>query len=918
MKPVKLTIEGVNSFIEPQTLDFEAVGRSNLFCISGKTGAGKTTIFDCIMLALYGKSTKGNLADVVNLSLMSARVNLEFTENGELYAVERTIKCRFDKDDNGNKTDRRIAISDCLLYKNGAPIAKGEEANDIILGIIGLEAAEFKNVYLLEQGEYAEFLKKTPAKQTEAVGKIFSLMRFGDVHKLASDRTRELAIEITRVESDIAAMGDVTPQALREQKDELKSLRTKTTALIKDSEARAESLAVLEKTRDIYISARSKQENVKQLMLQADEAKKREYAAKTALEEFEKALDPADENRLKGLRDELNKLSALNQIDKEYAATVAQINSRSLAIEKKREAVAAAQKRLQQISDRKQADEQAFADKFGDFIALSGAVERKSDTLKAVVSDFESGKNAAADIAEAQYRLMDERKTYKDMQERQAKLKQLLDETCRECEKRLGIIERYAKENESIAERLAAAVRTVDEARKRLGEAQLHSHAAAVRAELHAGDTCPVCGGAYDGESHGATDADVEQCKAALIKAEAEQKTVAAQKTECEKHHERAKTDYEGAEKSRQATQNDLSEIEEQMSSSCVLPEVYDGLIKTLGETKAAAEKSRQSAEQLLKQGSEATVLKTELDGLVAAEEELKRKAESFRTQLGENCGNTDGKISGVKSEIESLEKKFNETDSVRKRLTGDVTAATSAVMAIESSLCSAKAECPVDMPEFDEGTYAAMREESDRLKKQIAENEKDIAVKEITIATLTEKCDRLAELKKNCDNLKKRAGLYDKIAEITRGKAMLNYVAAEYIAEFTLVAGEILNDLSSGKYTMSYDKTNGFVVYDYLNEGKPRKTDTLSGGELFLASLSVAIAIARTQSRGNNAFFFLDEGFGTLDEDLIDVVYGALEALSKDCLVGVITHAEALISRMPFTVTVAEATDTCGSRIIQ
>ncbi|MDE6293420.1 MAG: SMC family ATPase, partial [Clostridiales bacterium] len=175
-----------------------------------------------------------------------------------------------------------------------------------------------------------------------------------------------------------------------------------------------------------------------------------------------------------------------------------------------------------------------------------------------------------------------------------------------------------------------------------------------------------------------------------------------------------------------------------------------------------------------------------------------------------------------------------------------------------------------------------------------------------------------LAELKKNCDNLKKRADMYDRIAEITRGKAMLNYVAAEYIAEFTAIAGEILNDLSSGKYTMSYDKTNGFVVYDYLNEGKPRKTDTLSGGELFLASLSVAIAIARTQSRGNNAFFFLDEGFGTLDEDLIDVVYGALESLSKDCLVGVITHAEALISRMPFTVTVAEATDTCGSRIIQ
>ena len=153
MKPVKLIIEGINSFTEPQTLDFEAAGRSNLFCISGKTGAGKTTVFDSIMLALYGKSAKGNLADTVNLSLMSAKVTLEFIENGETYKVERIIKCRRERSESGEKTERRTAVSDCTLYKNGEPIAKGEAANDILTGIIGLDVSEFKNVYLLEQGE---------------------------------------------------------------------------------------------------------------------------------------------------------------------------------------------------------------------------------------------------------------------------------------------------------------------------------------------------------------------------------------------------------------------------------------------------------------------------------------------------------------------------------------------------------------------------------------------------------------------------------------------------------------------------------------------------------------------------------------------------------------------------------------------
>ena len=78
MKPIRIVIEGINSFTDPQTLDFEAVGRTNLFCISGKTGAGKTTVFDSIMFALYGGIGRGKLVDIVNLSRTRARVVLDF------------------------------------------------------------------------------------------------------------------------------------------------------------------------------------------------------------------------------------------------------------------------------------------------------------------------------------------------------------------------------------------------------------------------------------------------------------------------------------------------------------------------------------------------------------------------------------------------------------------------------------------------------------------------------------------------------------------------------------------------------------------------------------------------------------------------------------------------------------------------
>ena len=917
MKPVKLTIEGVNSFIEPQTLDFEAVGRSNLFCISGKTGAGKTTIFDSIMLALYGKSTKGNLADVVNLSLMAARVVLEFTENGEAYTVERTIKCRFEKDSNGKKTDKRNAVSDCMLYKNGQPLAKGEEANDILLGIIGLEAAEFKNVYLLEQGEYAEFLKKTPAKQTEAVGKIFSLMRFGDVNKLAGDKSRELQIEIGRTESEIAGLGEASPELLRSQKDELKALRTKTTALAKDCETKAAAMAEVEKTRDLYISAREKQNAVKNLMLQSDDAKKKEFAAKTALQDFEQTVDPKDGEKLTELREELNRLSALNQTDKQYAAAVKEHAEKSAALQKKKEQSAQAEQRFADAAQKKQKDNDDFTARIAEFTAAARSAQKQSDTLRRVTEMSDGVQAGSSQIAEAQFLLMGELKSYKELAEQRAYKAAALEEIKRECEKRLGVIQKYAAEAKEISERLAAAEQAVSDAQKALAHAQLISHAAAIRAELHDGDKCPVCGGVYGGCSID-DNTDVAAAKEKLSNAEAQLKEITGQQAECVKHTERAKTDYENSDERLKSTAAEIDGLDKKLGELNVDPELYENLIQKLNACKTASDRARQSAEQWLKLEPEITGLKAELEMLTAAAAELSKKAESLKAELGDNCGKTDGATTEVKQKISELETKMKAVDDTRKKLSGDVMAATATVAAIEASLTAAKAECPVDMPEFDEEAYADKRDELERLKKQLAENEKDIAVKELYVATLTEKCDRQAELKKACDALKKRMDMYDKIAEITRGKAMLNYVAAEYIAEFTAVAGEILNELSSGKYTMSYDKANGFIVYDYLNEGKPRKTDTLSGGELFLASLSVAIAIARTQSRGNNAFFFLDEGFGTLDEDLIDVVYGALESLSRDCLVGVITHADALISRMPFTVNVVEATDTCGSKIVQ
>ncbi len=915
MKPIRLEIEGVNSFDQAQTLDFEAVGRSNLFCISGKTGAGKTTIFDSLMLALYGKSGKGNLADVVNLSRMTARVKLDFAERGDVYTVERIIKCRLEKTDGGEKSDKRVATTDCMLYKNGAPTAKGaDECNAFISEMIGLDESEFKNVYLLEQGEYADFLKKQPAKQTEAVGKIFSLMRFADVYKLADTRMKESENEQRAVDERIADLGDVTPEKLRDEKAELAKLRTHTTALGKDVEQKRAEIAALSKTRDAYISVREKHDAVRKLMIQADDGKKSLYTAELALKDFELALDGSRSEKLSALRERLTELAALNIKDKACSAAVADGARKRDEHGKKCAELAAARARQTTLAEKIKCAERAFTETLSAFKARACKMSERSSALDDTLRSLDGAPDAVS-LANAANSLADERKAFDAQTDLRRKKSDDLTALRKKCEEQLSVIEKFTAEKSALDTSRQEAEKAENAAAKALAAAQLGSHAAAVRAELHAGDVCPVCGGTFDGAEHGG-DADVQARKAEHAAATERVKKSRDRLTECEKHLEKANNDYGHFNDLAEKAKRELGELDCAIKAMRVDGAAYAELADVLQKASAAYDAWQTAVRDGAKLEPELAALDAQERALKTAADDAERTAAKLEAELGENYGKTDRAIADVKAKTTELETMLARDEAARKNLTVAVESARATVAAVERSLEEAKADCPVDMPEFDEAAYNDKKDALDRLVAAAHENETTIAAKAVSIAALEEKCNALKALRADRARLSARIDIYKNIADVTKGKAMLNYVAAEYIADFTAIASEILNELSHGKYTMSYDKVNGFVVSDYLNDGKSRKTDTLSGGELFLASLSVAIAIARKQGKGNNAFFFLDEGFGTLDEELIDTVYGALESLSRDCLVGVISHSSALIEKMPSCVEIIEATDTSGSVI--
>lgn len=115
----------------------------------------------------------------------------------------------------------------------------------------------------------------------------------------------------------------------------------------------------------------------------------------------------------------------------------------------------------------------------------------------------------------------------------------------------------------------------------------------------------------------------------------------------------------------------------------------------------------------------------------------------------------------------------------------------------------------------------------------------------------------------------------------------------------------------------MRYDKE--FRVGDNLDGGNFRAVKTLSGGETFLVSLSLALALSGelcVKSRRSMEFFFLDEGFGTLDGKLVDTVMDVLTKLSKDFAVGLISHVEELKHRIENKILVTGATEKHGSQV--
>lgn len=175
----------------------------------------------------------------------------------------------------------------------------------------------------------------------------------------------------------------------------------------------------------------------------------------------------------------------------------------------------------------------------------------------------------------------------------------------------------------------------------------------------------------------------------------------------------------------------------------------------------------------------------------------------------------------------------------------------------------------------------------------------------------------KLKEFSSELSIFKHNLDLAKELTQVLKGKALAEYVAEEYLDEITKSANNKLSMLMDGRYTLKFENKE-FFVEDNFNEAKTRPASTLSGGETFLVSLSLALsisdAISSLSSRSMD-FFFLDEGFGTLDAELCEAVVNALYKLeSHNLSIGLISHVGELEESIKNKVIVTK--DSSGSKL--
>jgi DNA repair protein SbcC/Rad50 len=429
--------------------------------------------------------------------------------------------------------------------------------------------------------------------------------------------------------------------------------------------------------------------------------------------------------------------------------------------------------------------------------------------------------------------------------------------------------------------RVAAAEEATKVAEASLDETRRHNLVAALASGLKTGDPCPVCGGTV-GELEKFDDADLDAAQQALATAR------------------RAESD------ARSALQNAVNAA----TKAAMTVETAE---KRLREMEALRERTQQSLSETL--GGDGAMSLTAIEEALREQARARQQRESVQAELDTASGQRER----LAAQIESAREHLGDLEA-------RVVAAGEAADAHRESVREVGGQ--LEALSTEQGwqdvsvAVAAEADAASPLKRRAEAAERARTDAAIAVAQLEERLSRLevdveraAAMRKELAALKKEHDVAADLAQMLRADRFQSYIQQEALATLAADGSSRLEQLSSGRYRLQVDeKGQEFEVIDQWNADLSRSVRTLSGGETFLASLSLSLALAESlpglaaSRRVVLDSVFLDEGFGSLDADALDRAADALDALrGENRMVCIVTHLQELAQRLPARVVVTK-----------
>ena len=895
MRPLKIVMSAFGPYAGEVAIDMSALGERGLYLITGDTGAGKTTIFDAITFALYGEPS-GGIREVDGLRSKYAQpsqptwVELTFLNGGKRYVVRRSpAYMRPSKKGNGFTEQKAEAI---LTLPDGSIVARRADVDRNIVELLGINRVQFMQIAMIAQGDFLRVLNAGTAERQDIFRDIFKTSNFKSLQDalrtMANEALREcekgrarLEEQMRRAEApkswegaEVFAGGEpASGEALEEidriicaDKAALKSAEDERAGISAESAEVAARLREADSASDLRARADAQREELKALESRLAEA-----------EERKKAL----EGREKGAEELSRKIAALELLRPQYARLNEAQSEREEAAgqaEKLRGEVQSARSSRKALAERIEGAE-------GKLKALAGCAERLAKAL-AERTEAAARYKRVRDMAEASAALADEEKklyaarsAYSEVDGKLKGARAAYDEAYDLfLANRAGLLASQLKDGEpcpvcgSLDHPSPAHIsgRTLSEGE--LAELKSSFEALSAERERAAGDTQALSGRvnvmranlAESLAAEGMTEGDVKSLQIAADRARAEAEAA-------ERARSAAEADVDMSERLNAAISADrraLASLDEALSSSSA--------------ALAAAEERARSAE--LRAASLAAdmpypdekSLQAALDGLRAQKSGYEQAVKAVREgieQLNKAYAEGNGRLSALEKQLSEC--RGGDGEALRARL--------------------------AELTKLAEGAEGRARSLSARIRINEAARA-DIARGREQLAALEAKYTTLRTLSNTANG-----------GVAGREKIMLEtYVQAFYFDCIIAKANLRLLKMSGGQYELMRRRTADnfrsqsgleLEVLDHYN-GSTRSVKSLSGGESFKASLSLALGLSDVVQAAAGGVrldtMFVDEGFGSLDENSLSQAIDALISLAEgNRLVGIISHVAELKERI-------------------